>query len=323
MRAAIRRVYGPPATITLKEVKQPIPKANEVLVKVHATTVNRTDCANLTAQPFIMRFILGWIKPRKIILGTDIAGEVIAIGEEVKRFKLGDRVFGFSDLGLTSQAELAVVQSDLLFLIPAKIDFATAAASLEGAHYAYSFNHKVQIRAGQKILINGATGAIGSALLQFIAPFNIEITATCNTKNLKRIQSLGAHRVVDYTREDFTQLEEQFDIVFDAVGKSTLGKCKPILKKGGIYISSELGPYAQNVFLAFLPLLSGNNKVVFPIPFDPKKTIPYIMDQMEQNIFTPVIDRIYRPDQIVEAYEYVISGQKTGNVIVKWQHHLS
>jgi NADPH:quinone reductase-like Zn-dependent oxidoreductase len=315
MKASIRRRYGSPDQIKIESIKNPIPKDNEVLIKVHATTVNRTDCANLTAKPFIMRFVLGLFKPRKIILGTDFAGEVITIGKNIKSFNSGDKVFGFIDMGSESQAEYLTTTIEDLFLIPAKLDYKEAAASLEGANYAYSFIHYVNIQSGQKILINGATGGIGSALLQFVRQYDVKITATCNTKNIKLIQSLGADKIYDYTKEEFTDDNDKYDFIFDAVGKSTFGKCKPLLKEKGIYISSELGPYSQNIFY---PLLTSmlSKKVIFPIPYSKQKTIPYISNLLEKGIFKPVIDREYSLEDISKAYEYVITGEKTGNVII-------
>ncbi len=317
MKSAIRRNYGSPDKIKIEDIEKPVPKDNEVLIRVFATTVNRTDCANLTAKPFIMRFVLGFFKPRKIILGTDFAGEIVGIGKNVKSYSLNDRVFGFNDIGLNSQAEyIALPEKGNLAKIPENINFKQAAASVEGAHYAYTFIHKVKIQSGQKILINGATGAIGSALLQFVKQFDVQITATCNTKNIELVKSLGADKIYDYTKEDFTAENEKYDFIFDAVGKSTFGKCKPLLKNGGVYISSELGPYAQNVFFAISTSIAGNKKVVFPIPYSIQITLPYIKNLLEKEKFKPVIDREYSLNEISKAYEYVLTGQKTGNVII-------
>jgi NADPH:quinone reductase-like Zn-dependent oxidoreductase len=315
MKAALRRKYSSPSQIKVEDTEQPIPKDNEVLIKIHASTVNRTDCANLTAKPFVMRFVLGLLKPKKVILGTDFAGEITSLGKDVNSLRVGDRVFGFADSGSESQAEYTTTTAEHVFPIPQEIDFKQAAASLEGAHYAYSFIHKVTIQTGQKILINGATGGIGSALLQFVRQYDVKKTVTCNTKNIKRIQSLGADKIYDYTKKDFTTDTEKYDFIFDSVGKSTFGKCKPLLTKKGIYISSELGPYSQNIFYPLLTLLS-NKKVFFPIPYNKKKTIPYISNLLENGKYKPVIDREYVLKDISEAYEYVISGQKTGNILI-------
>lgn len=316
MQAAIRRKYCSPDEIKVESVDRPTPKSGEVLIKVHATTVNRTDCANLTARPFIMRFVLGVIKPKEIVLGTDFSGEIISKGEKVQSFSVGDKVFGFNDMGAKSQAEYITKTEDQLFRIPENIDFKTAAASLEGAHYAYSFIYRANIQAGQRVLINGATGAIGSALLQFVRQYDVEITATSNTKNIALVKSLGADKVYDYTQEDFTEDNNKYDYIFDAVGKSTFGKCKPLLKEKGVYISSELGPYSQNIIYALLaPMM--NKKVFFPIPYSPQESIPFISNLLREGKYKPVIDRIYPLQDIAKAYEYVILGQKTGNVIVE------
>lgn len=316
MKASIRRKYGSPNQIKIESIDKPIPKDNEVLIKVYATTVNRTDCANLTAKPFIMRFVLGLFKPRKTILGTDFAGKVESTGKNVKSFITGDKVFGFNDTGSESQAEYVTTTVENLFLIPEKIDYKQAAASLEGASYAYTFIHKVNIQSGQNILINGATGGIGSALLQFVRQYDVNITATCNTNNIQLIESLGADNIYDYTKKDFTKENDKYDFIFDAVGKSTFGKCLSLLKEKGVYISSELGPYSQNIFY---PLLTSilSKKVIFPIPYRKQKTIPYICNLLEKGKFNPVIDREYALEDISKAYEYVIKGQKIGNVLIK------
>ncbi len=317
MKASIRRTYGSPDHIKIENIEKPVPTDSEVLVRVYATTVNRTDCANLTAKPFvIMRLVLGLFKPKKIILGTDFAGEVVGIGKNVKSFGVNDRVFGFNDTGSESQAEYITSEEEGLFPIPEKIGYKQAAASLEGANYAYTFVHKVNILSGHRILINGATGAIGSALLQFVKQYDVQITATCDTNNIKLIKSLGADKIYDYTKEDFTNDKEKYDFIFDAVGKSTFGKCKSLLKEKGVYISSDLGPYSQNIFYALLSSISSNKKVIFPIPYGKHKTIPFICDLLKKEMFKPVIDREYSLDNISEAYEYVLTGMKTGNVII-------
>ena len=315
MKASIRIKYCSPSQIKIEQIAAPIPKDDEVLIRVYATTVNRTDCANLTAKPFIMRFVLGLLRPRKTILGTDFAGEVITTGKNINSFNVGDKVFGFTDTGAESQAEYLTTAEESVFPIPENIDYKQAAASLEGAHYAYSFIHKVNIVSGQSILINGATGGIGSALLQFVRQYDVQITVTCNTKNIKLMQSLGADKIFDYTKEDFTDSNDKYDFVFDSVGKSTFGKCKSILKEKGVYISSELGPYSQNIFYPLLTLMS-RKKVIFPIPYNNRKTIPYISNHLKTGMFRPVVDREYLLADISKAYEYVIKGQKTGNVLI-------
>jgi len=316
MRAAIRRNYGGTDKISIEEIDVPSPKKDELLIKVAATTVNRTDCANLTAKPFIMRFVLGLIKPRKSILGTDFSGEVLEVGSQVNTFKKGDRVCGFIDTSAESQADYTTVKAKYVFPIPTNINYKEAAASLEGASYAHTSIAKSNIEAGQTILINGATGGIGSALIQFMAQYDVEITATCNTKNIELVKSLGAHKIIDYTKTDFTKsFSDTYDFIFDSVGKSTYGQCKHLLKKKGIYESSELGPYAQNLFFAITTF--STKKVQFPIPGKIKTRVAYILDLLEKGIFKPVIDRAYSLENIAEAYDYVISGEKTGNVLIE------
>jgi NADPH:quinone reductase-like Zn-dependent oxidoreductase len=250
-------------------------------------------------------------------LGTDFAGEVAVVADDVKTFSKGDGVFGFIDTGAESQANYTKVKADQLFLIPENVGFKEAAASLEGAHYAYSFVHKVQIKTGQKVLINGATGGIGSALLQFVRQYDVHITVTCNDKNRELMKSLGADQLIDFNQQDFTELDETYDYVFDAVGKSTYGKSKKVLTSDGTYISSELGPYAQNVFYAMFSFLF-RRKVIFPIPFSTKQTIPFISKTLANNTFKPVIEKEYDITEISAAYQYVISGQKTGNVLITY-----
>jgi NADPH:quinone reductase-like Zn-dependent oxidoreductase len=318
MKAAVRRKYGSPDVIQIEDIKRPTPKEDEVLVKVRATTVNRTDCANLTAKPFIMRFVLGLLRPTKIILGTDYAGEVVEVGGNVKNVKLNDRVFGFNDSGLESHAEFITVSEEHIWHIPESISFKEAAASLEGAHYAYTFVKKSEFKPKQKVLINGATGAIGSALLQFVKEHDVEITATCKPEMNDTILSLGADKTIDYTKADFTESKEKYDFVFDAVGKTTFGKSKRVLTKTGVYISSELGPNGQNIYFSLSTSKSKGNRVVFPIPFQTQETIPFILDLLKSEKLKPLIDKMYSIENIDEAYSYAMSGNKNGSLIVEF-----
>jgi NADPH:quinone reductase-like Zn-dependent oxidoreductase len=317
MKANIYTQYGPPSVLTVKTIARPMPQANEVLIRVHATTVNRTDCAMLRAKPFIMRFFTGFLRPARPILGTDFAGQITAIGENVTTFAVGDRVFGFNDQGVSSQAAYLTLAADQpLAIIPANVSYEQAAASLEGAHYAYNFIKKVAIAPGQKILVNGATGAIGSATVQLLKYWGAVVTAVGNTKNLALVQSLGATRVIDYTQTDFTGDTEKYACVFDTVGKSSFFKCKPLLQPGGVYISSELGWLAQNVFLALVTPWLGGKKVIFPIPADVKGSVALMKKLLEEGHFRPVIDRTYPLEAIADAYRYVETGEKTGNVVL-------
>ena len=257
------------------------------------------------------------MRPARPILGTDFAGQITAIGENVTTFAVGDRVFGFNDQGVSSQAAYLTLAADQpLAIIPANVSYEQAAASLEGAHYAYNFIKKVAIAPGQKILVNGATGAIGSATVQLLKYWGAVVTAVGNTKNLALVQSLGATRVIDYTQTDFTGDTEKYACVFDTVGKSSFFKCKPLLQPGGVYISSELGWLAQNVFLALVTPWLGGKKVIFPIPADVKGSVALMKKLLEEGHFRPVIDRTYPLEAIADAYRYVETGEKTGNVVL-------
>ncbi len=320
MTASVYEQYGPPSVLQVRKIQKPAIQANEVLIRVQATTVNRTDCAMLRAKPFIMRFFTGLRKPSKLVLGTDFAGIVEVIGSKVTEFKVGDQVFGFDDLGVSSHAQyMTLAQGRAIATIPPAISYEQAAASLEGAHYAYNMLNKVTLKATERVLVNGASGAIGSAAVQLLRYFGASVTAVCATKNVALLQSLGAERVVDYTKEDFTRLGEKFHYIFDAVGKSTFAKCKPLLEPGGIYISSELGPHIQNPLLALVTPMVGGKKVIFPIPSNCRRTVLLIRKLLEEGKFTAVIDRIYSIQEIAEAFRYVETGQKTGNVVISYQ----
>lgn len=317
MKAVIVEKYGGPEVLKLRDIDSPKCEADEILVKVYASTVNRTDCAILRAKPFIMRFINGISKPNKPIPGTDFAGEVVQVVADIKSVKVGERLFGFDDTGMNSKAEFLILKEDANFSeIPDNMSYEEAAASIEGIHYAYNFLNKVKVTEGDQILVNGASGAIGSAMVQLLSYEGVIVTAVGNTKSQDLISSLGASKVIDYTKEDFTKLEESFDYVFDAVGKSTFSKCKPLLNPYGIYISSELGPYIQNPLLAMITTFFSGKKVKFPFPYDIKKSIQHVKKMYQEGKFKPVIDSTYSMNNISEAYKYVESGEKTGNVII-------
>ena len=325
MKAVICTKYGPPDVLQLKEVEKPVPIDNEVLIRINAATVNRTDCAIIRAKPFFARLLTGIFKPKKQITGTEFAGQIEAVSKNVKSYKVGDKVFGFDDTGSGSHAQYMTMSEDeALTTMPGNVTYEQAAASTEGAHYAYNFIKKVDLKSGQKVLVNGATGAIGSAAVQLLKYFDINVTAVCNTKNIELVESLGADKLIDYTKEDFTKDEERYNYVFDAVGKSSFAKCRPLLQSGGIYISSDLGYMAQNVFLPLItPIIKpmiGNKKTVFPIPTDIRGSILLIKKLIEQGKFKTVIDRKYPLEQIIEAYKYVETGQKTGNVVITVEH---
>lgn len=319
MKAIIRSKYGSPDVLRHEDVPMPTLKDNEILVKVHATTVNRTDCAIVSGKPAVMKLMLGFPNPRTVIPGTDFAGVIENIGRNVRRFKVGERVFGFDDMGLQSHAEyLALAENKGIAAIPDSCSFEEAAASIEGAHYAYNFINKVSLKAGQKVLVYGASGAIGSALVQIVKHYGVSVSAVSATQTQDAVQSLGADRVVDYTKEDFTKDSERYDYVFDAVGKSTFAACKPLLLDTGVYISSELGPNMQNPFLALFTPFLGGKKVIFPIPSNIQASVDVVKHLLEHGKFKPLIDkRSYTLENLADAYRYVGSGQKVGNVVVR------
>ncbi|SMD46104.1 NADPH:quinone reductase [Aquiflexum balticum DSM 16537] len=317
MKAVVRYNYGNPDNILIEEMPKPKPKPKEVLIKVKATTVNRTDCGVISGEPYIFRFFVGWPKPRTPILGTDFAGVVEEVGSQVSGFKVGDKVWGFNDNGIPSQAEYIVYKEDGNILkIPDGFGFAEAVASAEAAHYAINFLKYLKLNNDAKVLVNGATGGIGSATVQILLSKGLEVVATANTKNLDLIKGLGVTRVIDYENEDFTKLNEKFDVVFDSVGKSSFGQCKGILKEHGKYLSSELGPGSENLYLPLATKIKGGKRVIFPLPTDIKGSMTIIKELMEKGKFRPVIDRSYPMEKAAEAYRYVASGQKTGNVIL-------
>lgn len=317
MKAVTRTTYGPPEVLLLQDIPKPTARDTELLIRVHATTVNRTDCGILTGKPYLIRAFTGLFKPKNLVTGTDFAGVVEAIGEKAISFKIGDRVWGLNDEGLASQAEYMTIREDKAVVkIPDNISFHQAVASAEGAHYAYNFINKIRINSDTNILVNGATGAIGSASVQLLKHFGAKVTAVGNTKNIALVESLGPDKVIDYLKEDFTQLKEKFDFIFDAVGKSTYAKCKPLLTAKGIYISSELGPNAQNLYLPIITKIKGGKRVVFPIPSNRKRSIEFMTELLSKGEFNPLIDRTYKPEEIVDAYRFVASGEKTGNVIL-------
>lgn len=318
MKAIVYTEYGPPEVARLTEIPQPVPKDNGVLVKVHSSTVNRTDSGFRSAEYFISRFWSGLFRPRHQVLGSEFAGTVAECGSAVTQFKKGDRVFGYNDKSFGGHGEyLVMAESDAITTMPANLSFDEAAALTEGSHYALNDIRASKIEKGQNVLVYGATGAIGSAAVQLLNYFGMHVTAVCNTKNVELLKSLGADVVIDYQTQDFTKTQTRFHFIFDAVGKSSFGQCKPLLREKGIYISTELGKNAENVLFALSTPLTGGKKVLFPIPTISKEDVNFLKELAEKGAFKPVIDRHYTMDQIVEAYKYVQSGQKTGNVILK------
>ncbi|MBI1769240.1 MAG: NAD(P)-dependent alcohol dehydrogenase [Bacteroidetes bacterium] len=318
MKAAVRSKYGIPGDLTVKELDTPTPKDDEVLIRVYAATVNRTDCHVLSGKPFPMRFFTGLFKPRKSIIGTDFAGQIEAVGSSVQSFKEGEKVMGFGGVfGCGSLAQYFTMSeakaNKTMVSIPDNLTNEQAAAFPEGSFYAASIIIQLKPRAGQKALVYGATGAIGSAYVQYLKYFDVYVTAVCKGENADLVKSLGASKVIDFEKEDFTKDNEQYDFVFDAVGKSSFIKCRRLLKPNGIYTSSG---GAENLLWVLITPLLGGKKVPFLPPKDIKGSLNFIKDLFANGNFRPVIDRKYPMEKIAEAFTYVASGQKIGNVIV-------
>jgi NADPH:quinone reductase-like Zn-dependent oxidoreductase len=318
MKAVIYTRYGPPEVLQLQEVEKPTPKDDEVLIRIHATTVNRTDVGFRKPEyGLIIRLINGFFRPRRSILGSEFAGEIEAIGKSVTTFKRGDPVFGLSTGNFGAHAEyICLPEKSSIAIKPANMSYEEAAAVCDGLMLAITFIRKIDFQKSKRILINGASGSIGSACVQLAKYYGARITAVCNTKNMELVRSLGAERVMDYTQDDFTKDDQVYDVVIDAVGKSSFLRCRRLLKPGGVYFSTDLGFMAQNIFWVLWTPVFSRKKVKFPIPRDSKKDIVFFKELIEAGKYRAVIDRLYPLEQIIEASKYVETGQKTGNVVM-------
>lgn len=314
--------YGPPDVIAVREVPRPTPADGDVLVRVRATTVNRTDCGFRSASPFVIRFMTGLRRPRpdRMILGCEFAGDVVAVGSSVTGFAVGDRVFGYDDRRLGCNAEYVSVDAGgSIATIPDGIAWDVAAAATEGAHYALAFLRVSRVGAGSAVLVNGATGAIGSAAVQLLAHAGAEVTAVCRGEHADLVRELGAHRVIDHLVADFTRdpaAPGPYDAVFDTVGTSSFGRCRHLLAPAGCYVSSELGRGLQNLPLALVTPLFRRRHVRFPYPHDGRAVVDHLRSLLASGDLRPVIDRRYALDDVVEAHRYVESGRKVGNVVI-------
>ena len=314
MRAVVHDRYGPPEVLRVDDVERPVPKEDEVLVRVHATTVSRTDCGVRSAKPFISRFFTGLRRPKLKIPGRELAGEVEALGAEATEFQVGDHVFGV-DSG-THAEFVCVRESDPLAHKPAGMTFEEAAAVCDGAIIALACLRKADLRKGRSILVYGASGSIGTAAVQLARHFDAHVTAVCNTKNVELVRSLGADPVIDYLREDFTKNGQTYDVIFDAVGKHSFRRCRRSLKRGGIYIETDLGYLWHVPILALLTRLIGETRVTLPIPRYTKENVLFLKELIEAGRYRAVIDRTYRLEDVVDATRYVETEQKTGNVVL-------
>ncbi|NNK18831.1 MAG: NAD(P)-dependent alcohol dehydrogenase [Maribacter sp.] len=317
MKAVVYTKYGAPEVLHLKEVQKPIPKDNEILIKIHATTVTSGDVRLRKPDPFITRFFFGLFKPKVSILGVDLAGVVESVGSGVKLFKVGDKIFGSTfDFGLGAYAEYKCMpEESVLTTMPSNCSFEAAAALFFGGHTALHFLRKSNIQKGQKVLIYGASGALGTNAVQLAKYFGASVTGICSAKNLDMVKDLGADKVIDYDKQDFTKNDEKYDIIFDTVGKSPFFGCIQSLNKRG--------RYARSVHLSLSPILKGlwvsltsGKKVIGGVAHENVEDLIFLKELMETGKLKPVIDRTYSLEQIPEAHAYVEKGHKKGNVVI-------
>jgi len=316
MKAIVYTKFGPPEVLQLKEVEKPTPKNNEVLIRVYATAVAAED-PGMRGSPGLN----GLIEPKNPILGAYLAGEIEAVGKDVERFRKGDQVYGNKRKGLGAYAEyICMPEEGALASRPANMTYEEAAAVPNGALTALPFlRDKGKIQSGQKVLINGASGAVGTSAVQLAKYFGAEVTGVCSTTNLELVKSLGADQVIDYTKEDFTQSGQTYDIIFDAVGKSSFSRCKSSLKQGGVYLTTV--PTLAVIPQMLWPSKSGRKKAMFAAtglrPASEKaKDLVFLKEVIEAGKIRAVIDRRYPLEQIAEAHRYVEKGHKKGNVVI-------
>ena len=322
MRAVVYDSYGEPDVLRLEDVERPVPKEDEVLVRIHATAVTRADCATREANrrsgllvTVISRLVSGIRRPRQRILGTELAGEVEAVGAAVSEFAVGDQVFGSSGFRFGAHAEFICVREGARIAHkPAVMTYEDAAAVCDGGLNALWCLRRAELRKGQRILIYGASGAIGTAAVQLAKHFGADVTAVCSTKNLELVRSLGADRVIDYTREDFSRNGETYDVIFDAVGKHSFRRCRRSMTGSGRYLATD---GLENLVLALWTSRIGNRRVMFSIPPRyTKQDVLFLKDLIEAGRYRAVIDRSYPLEDVVNATRYVETEQKTGNVVL-------
>ncbi len=324
MKAIVVTKYGPPEVLQLSEVAKPVPKDNEVLVKVYATTVTSGDSRvrgfNVPRSAWLpARLTLGLSKPRKTIPGMVLAGEVESTGKDVKQFKKGDPVYAYDITRLSTYAEYACVpENKALALIPATFTYEEAAALPFGAVTALYFLRKGNIHSGQHVLIYGASSSVGTAAVQLVKHFGAEVTGVCSTANVELVKSLGADHVIDYTRADFTKNGEHYDIIFDTVGKTSLASSLESLKESGSYLQAVAGP-ALLIQMQWAARTTG--KSLIGGTATPKvEDLVYLNGLAESGKIKPVIDRCYRLEDMVQAHHYVDLGHKKGNVVITVAH---
>ena len=315
MRAVVHDRYGPPEVLRLEEVERPVPADDEVLVRIHATTVTRTDTGLRSAEYFISRFVTGLLRPKNRVLGMEFAGVVEAVGAAVAEFKVGDGVFGGKGFGAWAEF-VCIGQGDSVAHKPSNLTFDEAAAVFDGAELALACLRKAGPLEGRSIVIHGASGSIGTAAVQLGKHFGASVTAVCSTRNVELMRSLGARAVIDYTQEDFTTNGQRYDVIFDSVGKHSFRRSRRSLKTGGTFLETDLG------FMWHVPLLLlatrwiGTKKVKMGIPRYTKADLLFLQELIEAGEFRAVIDRRYPIEEVIGAVRYVETGQKTGNVVL-------
>lgn len=323
MKAVVYERYGPPEVLQLKEVEIPTPKENEVLIKIHATTVTAGDTRMRKPNPMLARLYNGLLRPKKVpVLGFELAGKVEAIGKQVKRFKPGDEVFALAGIGFGAYAEYKCLPEEgasdhaVVELKPTNMTYDEAAAVPVGGLTAFRFLRIANIQDGQKVLIYGASGSIGTFAVQLAKHYGAVVTAVCSTSNLELVKSLGADVAIDYTRENFTSRGEQYDVIFDTVGKSPFGGCLKSLKPHGYYLRAVhigLAPMMRGLLTSTF----GNKKVVGGVGTTHHDDLLILKQLIETEKLKSVIDRCYSLEQIIEAHRYVDTGHKKGNVVIK------
>jgi NADPH:quinone reductase-like Zn-dependent oxidoreductase len=323
MKAIICTEYGSPEVMQLKEVEKPTPRENEVLIRIYATTVTSADVRIRKSDPFPVRFFYGFKRPKKnTILGSELAGEIEAIGKNVKGFKEGDQVFAGAGTSLGANAEyICLPEAAAVAIKPINMTYEEAAAIPFGATTSLLFlRDKGNIQNGQKILIYGASGALGTAAVQLAKSFGTEVTGVCSTANLELVKSLGADKVIDYTKEDFTKSGKTYDIVFDTIGKSSFSGCLSSLKQNGIYLRAvhiNLSPILRGLWTS----MTSNKKVIGGVAIERKEDLIFLKELIEAGKMKSVIDRRYPLEQTAEAHKYVEQGHKKGNVVITVEHN--
>jgi NADPH:quinone reductase-like Zn-dependent oxidoreductase len=322
MKAIVYKKYGSPNVFEPLDLEKPTPEANEVMVKVYATTVTTADCMMRRGDTFLSRILLGLFKPmgKFQILGTEFSGKIEAIGNKVNKFKPGDEIFAFRGFGTGCYAQYKCMnENGSLAIKPVNMTFEEAASVVDGASTALFFlKEKANIQNGQKVLINGASGSIGTFAVQLAKYFGAEVTGVCSTKNIELVKSLGADKVVDYTKEDFAETGETYDIIFDTVGKSSFAKSREALKTKGKFISTVMSP--KTVLQAILTKAGNKKKVIFAMSLNKTEALNFLRKLIEEGKLKTVIDKQYPIEELGEAHSYVEKGHKKGNVVISVTH---